>query len=377
MDIVKPFTGIRPYSTSDLCTHYGLLSPESAANIDIGYSTDQKIKSVMTMLADKLLVKDSEPCFYIYRQTNPQFSSIGLIALVDLNSLGSRIRLHEFTLPAKETSYYNLFIEYAMQINPILLMHEQLSAIESQLHILTSTKASISFVYGQVLNELWVLNEAENIKTLAQLFNNIEILYLADGHHRITATANYAKYHKLDNSFCAAYIVSANNTRIYNYNRLISNFNGLNEQAFWMRLKQYFKVAPVSSIHNPLVREDLMLYVGGQWFSLFYRPCEDNEFDHSIKLKLLLADKCFFHKVLNIAEQRTSQILTYMPGNRELEILEQQVDSLKFKAALVIPPLTAENFFDVAQNQIVLPPNSTWFEPKLLDGMINYQFLGK
>jgi uncharacterized protein (DUF1015 family) len=372
MDIIKPFCGIRLKSNKN----YPLESDNFPRNYYSEYSlsSENKVAHINNLLHHNILYKDPNPCLYLYQLINDNQIFIGLISIVSMQAIDKKIHPHELILQHKKNQYINSLSEYKIQINPTLLVHKKSENLHKLYQKILSTEPSL------ILNEtnnkkkhlLWVIDNPSIISKLSHEFSFLNELFIADGHHRISAINDFNKKSTLGSYFLG--ISAADEyVKIFGYNKLINDLNFLDACTFLKRTSEKFQV---NSIREPVrypAKGEYFLYLNQQWHKLkLNKSCLEN--GNEI-IDATSINKHLFIDILGIDNPSLeNNKISYASETKGLNYLCEMVDSQSAKAALIIPRVKISELYGIINKKMVLPPNSTWFEPKILDGIVSYKF---
>ncbi|MGD9639455.1 MAG: DUF1015 domain-containing protein [Alphaproteobacteria bacterium] len=407
MPLFRPFSAIRP--TPDkageiIAPPYDVLNTEEAKEkakgkplsflhvskpeIDLPDGIDHYAPEVYAkaaenfkkMLDSGVLKRDSKACYYVYRATMGSHVQTGLVVAASCADYDTnRIRKHEFTRPVKEDDRVRQIEAVGAQTGPALLAYRQIKAV-ADIIADTVNKAPAYDVLGDndVRHALWVIDNDKYIATITEEFSKAEAVYIADGHHRSAAGSRVAKAmaaknpnHKGDeayNSFLAV-AFPANEMKIYDYNRVVKDLNGLTEAELLEKIGKNYDVSKETSQVKPVRPQEMGLYINKSWYRLTLKPEVKLPFDPVERLDVSLLSDLVLAPVLGIEDLRKSERIDFVGGIRGLGELEKRVDSGEMVAAFAMYPTSMEDLMAVAEAGKVMPPKSTWFEPKLADGM--------
>jgi len=362
----------------------------SKAEIDLPPGTDVYSEAVYkkaaenfeNMLKSGVLMREAKPVFYVYRMKMGKHIQTGLVvgACVDDYDSG-RIRKHEFTRQVKEDDRVNQIKYVKAQTGPALLAYKQIRSIDSIIKKYVEKEPMFSVKgVNDVIHTLWRISDENDIKTISDEFEKQEIVYIADGHHRSAAASRIKKMmveerknqHRGDepyNTFLAV-AFPAEEMKIFDYNRVVKDLNGMDEVEFIEKLKENFNLRKVNKKAKPSKKREFGMYIGGKWYKLTPKK-EINETDPVKNLDVSVLSDMVLDKVLNIKDLRKSDRIDFVGGIRGLGELEKLVNSGKFKVAFALYPTSIEDLMAVADKNMIMPPKSTWFEPKLADGLVS------
>lgn len=368
----------------------------SKAEIDLPAGTDVHAPAVYEkaaenfrkMLDDGILVQDGKPCFYVYRLQMGDHVQTGLVvgASVDAYDAG-RIRRHEFTRPVKEDDRVNQIRYVRAQTGPGLIAYKQIAAADAVISRVAAGAPEFSAVgQGDVIHTLWVVSDQADIDALVAAFDTAETVYIADGHHRKAAASRVKKLMVEErgaahtgtepyNTYLAvAYPV--NEMKIWDYNRVVKDLNGLSPEAFLAKVGESFSVVKVNGQAKPAARREFGLYLGGQWYLLRPTvPTPTREQDPVGALDVSVLSDLVLDRILGIKDLRKSDRVDFVGGIRGLGGLEKRVDSGEMAAGFALFATSLDDLTAVADTNQVMPPKSTWFEPKLADGVVSNPLL--
>jgi uncharacterized protein (DUF1015 family) len=335
------------------------------------------------MLAAGILAQDAAPCYYAYRLTMPSGGGLhiqtGLVAVASIADYDSnRIRKHEFTRPDKEDDRVRQIEALDAQTGPVLLAYPRSSAADALLAQASSGEPAADVVAADgIRHTIWVIYEPALLEKISAAFDAMPALYIADGHHRsaaasrVAATRRRAGVEQASDYFLTV-IFPHHEMRIMDYNRVVRDLNGLSREAFLARLQPAFRVETAASQARPAQPGEFGLYLPGQWYRLRIDPALIPS-DPVQRLDVSLLSDHLLGPVLGIHDLRRDKRIDFVGGIRGLGELEKRVDSGEMALALALHPTRMEDLMAVADSNQVMPPKSTWFEPKLADGLVSHQ----
>jgi len=323
--------------------------------------------------------KDESEFYYIYQLTMDGRSQTGIVACPSVDDyLANTIKKHELTRADKEADRIRHVDILDANTGPIFLAHrpdKNLSAITSAW--MKGHEPFFSFVQGNVKHSGWVVDKAETITTIASCFKDIPALYIADGHHRCASAVKVAQKRREANSgysgneefnYFLAVIFPSDELTIFDYNRLIKDLNGLTEDEFLEKVRVSFDVEKVSSAVKPQTKHEFGLFLKNTWYRLKAKDSIWDESDPVERLDVSILQNCLLKPVLGIDDPRTDKRIDFVGGIRGLGELERRVNS-DMAAAFSMYPTTLDDLMAIADAGKIMPPKSTWFEPKLLSGL--------
>ena len=410
MHLIRPFTGLRPAAgraAEVAAPPYDVLSTEEARvraagkpwsflhiskpEIDLAPDTDphspqvyaKAAENLQRMLAQKVLERDRQPCYYAYRMIMGGHVQTGVVVAASVADYdANRIRKHEFTRPDKEDDRVRQIEALNAQTGPVLLAYPQAPDVDALLAQVTSGEpvADVTADTG-VCHSLWRIEEASLKDRLTQAFDAMPALYIADGHHRSAAASRVAAARRgaapvhSDTESCNFFLAVAfpyHQMRILPYNRAVTDLNGLSRQELLSKIGQSFALHAASSAVTPAKPGEFGLYVTGQWYRLNIHPGLVPMNDPVQRLDVSLLADCLLGPILGITDPRRDKRIDFIGGIRGVAELERRVDSGEMAAAFSMFPTRMEDLMAVADVGAVMPPKSTWFEPKLADGLVSH-----
>ncbi len=401
MSLICPFAGLRPVrarAAEVVAPPYDVLSSAEArvraqgrpwsflhiskAEIDLPESTDPHDSAVYAaaaanlqrMLAEGILVRDSEPCYYVYRLVMGEHSQTGLVAAASVAAYDcNRIRKHEFTRPDKEDDRVRQIEALNAQTGPVLLAYASDPEVDALLAGVTKTDPEVDLVADDgIEHAFWVVHDRDLVERISKAFDAMPALYIADGHHRSAAASRVAAAR--GDTAAAGYFLTVifphHQMQILDYNRVVRDLAGMSAETFLARVVECFKVTPENDAIHPDGPGVFGMYLSGQWSRLVLQP-EKIPDDPVGRLDVsLLADQ-LLAPLLGITDPRRDARIDFVGGIRGLQELERRVDSGEMAVAFSLHPTSMEDLMAVADAGEVMPPKSTWFEPKLADGLVS------
>ena len=324
------------------------------------------------LIAEGALKQDSQPCFYLYRQIMGGHSQVGLVAVASCEEyLLGIIKKHEFTRPDKEDDRVRHIETLNSQTGPVFLTYRAAPAVDGFVQNKISEKPAIDFVAQDgVQHSAWVISAAAEIALLGSEFLRIPSLYIADGHHRSAAAARvYQSRQGAGNSgWFLTVIFPHNQMQILPYNRVLKNLNGLTPERLIEKLDTVF-IIKENGAARPSRKHELGFYLQGKWRTLHFRPQFAATTDPVEKLDVTLLQKYVLAPLFGIEDPRTSKEIQFVGGIRGTAELEKLVNAGEFACAFSMFPTRIEDLITIADAGGIMPPKSTWFEPKLRDAM--------
>lgn len=407
MSLIQPFAGLRPAASRAadvVAPPYDVMNAAEAREmaegrpwsflhisrpeIDLPRGTDPYVDAVYEtgarnmarMLEEGILVRDPAPRLYVYRMVMGDHEQTGLVAAASVADYDTnRIRRHEFTRPAKEDDRVRQIEALNAQTGPVLLAHGDSPDVESILGERSRGTPDVEVTAeGGVSHALWVIDDDAVIQRLVDAFDAMPALYIADGHHRSAAASRVSAARRGSGSAAPAaadgflsVIFPAGKMKILDYNRVVRDLNGLSEDGFLDRVAERFAVVPAAEAVRPEGRAEFGMYLGGRWYRLNLDPTRIPGDDPVARLDVSLLSHHLIEPVLGISDPRRDERIDFVGGIRGLEALKGRVDSGGMAVAFSLFRTSMDDLMSVADAGEVMPPKSTWFEPKLVDGLVS------
>jgi len=334
------------------------------------YATGKK--NFQSLIAQGALRQDAQPAFYLYRQIMGQHTQVGFVAVASCQEyLDGVIKKHELTRPDKEDDRVRHIETLNSQTGPVFLAYRAQPALDAFIAKKIAEQPDVDFTAADgVRHTSWVVNDAAQIKFIEGEFARIPALYIADGHHRSAAAARVFQARK--GAGGSAYFLSVifphNQMQILPYNRVLKDLNGLTPEALLEKLDAVFILTSPGHA-TPARKHELGFYFQGEWRTLNFRPRFAATTDPIEKLDVTLLQKYVLDPVFGIDDPRTSTRINFVGGIRGTGELEKLVNSGAYACAFSMFPTSIEDLMEIADAGGIMPPKSTWFEPKLRDAM--------
>lgn len=406
---VKPFKGIRP--PKDLVTEvvsrpYDVLNSEEARaeaegnpkslyhiikpEIDFAPGTDEHSPEVYDKAVENFrrfqdmswLVQDNEEHYYIYAQTMDGRTQYGIVVAANVDDyMEGRIKKHELTRRDKEEDRMKHVRINNANIEPVFFAFPDNEVLEQIIRQVTDRKAEYDFVTPDGFgHHFWVIEDKHIIDQITKEFASIPALYIADGHHRTAAAALVGAEKAKQNpnhtgdeeyNYFLAVAFPASHLKIIDYNRVVKDLNGLSPAEFLEKLEYNFIVIDKGTLpYRPEHLHNFSLYLEGRWYSLTARQGTYDDNDPIAVLDVTISSDLILRDILGIVDLRSDKRIDFVGGIRGLEELSRRVDSGEMAAALALYPVSMQQLINIADTGNIMPPKTTWFEPKLRSGLI-------
>ncbi|MFY8006226.1 MAG: DUF1015 domain-containing protein [Sediminibacterium sp.] len=336
--------------------------------------------NLSAFISREVLFRESKPCYYLYQLTMQGRSQTGVVALSSIDEYErDLIKKHEYTRPDKELDRIRHISVSGAQTGNVFLAYRAQSDIDELIANWTKVKSPVYDFTApdQIQHTIWVINDDPTIATITELFaTKIPCTYIADGHHRAASAAKVRQNLAGDIPDGANYFLTtlfpSNQLRILDYNRLVTDLNGHTEGELLEGIKANFQVEPVGlEMVLPNAPHVFGMYLNKQWYKLVAKPGTFRQ-DPIGQLDVTILQENLLHPLLGIGDQRTDKRIDFVGGIRGLAELERRVNSGDMAIAFSLFPVTTEQLFAIADSGQVMPPKSTWFEPKLRDGLLTH-----
>jgi uncharacterized protein (DUF1015 family) len=404
MATIKPFKALRPhneYAAQVASRPYDVLNSEEArkevqnnllsflhvtkSEVDLpaGIDThsqevyDKAKENLQGFIDKKILFQEEKPCYYIYELAWKGRTQTGLVCVSSVEDyFNDLIKKHEFTRPEKEKDRIDHMRTIRAQTGNVFLACKELKELNDVFeHWKKHNNAEYYFTADDgVTHSIWVVNTVATIDVITHLFKEkIPFTYIADGHHRAASAAKVSQ--QLGDSEDAKYFLTtifpANQLAILDYNRVAKDLNGLSNEDFLAKLNEKFTVEKADAAVSPKQLHQFGMYFNGQWYRLTAKEGSFRNDPIGI-LDVTILQENILDEILGIQDPRTDKRVDFVGGIRGLGELEKRVNSGDMKVAFSLHPVSIQQLFDIADSGNVMPPKSTWFEPKLRDGLLTH-----
>lgn len=406
---IKPFKGLRPpreLVTQVASRPYDVLNSDEARDeakgnpkslyhiikpeIDFPQGTDEHAEEVYRRAVDNFnafqqngwLVEDTKEHYYIYAQTMDGRTQYGFVVAANVDDyISGRIKKHELTRRDKEEDRMKHVRVNNANIEPVFFAFEDNAVLADILARETAKEPEYDFVADDGFGHtFWVIDDDATIAAITDAFAAIDNLYIADGHHRTAAAALVGHEKALANpghrgdeeyNYFLAVAFPASNLKIIDYNRLVKDLNGMSPAEFLEALERNFVVIDKGTVtYRPAALHNFSLYLEGRWYSLTARPGTYDDSDPIGVLDVTVSSDLILRDLLGITDLRSDKRVDFVGGIRGLDELKRRVDSGEMAAALALYPVSMEQLMAIADSGNIMPPKTTWFEPKLRSGLV-------
>jgi uncharacterized protein (DUF1015 family) len=407
MAMIQPFKALRPQpqlAKQVASQPYDVLSSTEAkqvaagnpasflhvtkSEIDLPESVDihdaavyeQAKENITAFIKRDVLFRESKDCYYIYKLIMHGRAQTGLVCVSSVDDYENDIiKKHEFTRPEKELDRINHIKTSGAQTGNVFLAYRNNESLDALIENWKKTKTAVyDFVADdQIQHTIWVVNDTSTIDNITAIFNNeIPCTYIADGHHRAASAAKVRAALGANTTKNADYFLTtlfpSNQLYIMDYNRVVMDLNGLTAEAFIEAVSTKFEIEQLDKEpFKPAALHELGMYINGCWYQLTAKPGTYTDDPIGI-LDVTILQNNILDAILGISDPRTDARVDFVGGIRGLQVLADRVDSGQFAAAFSLYAVTIDQLFAIADSGNVMPPKSTWFEPKLRDGLLTH-----
>src|SRR5262245_14712570 len=410
MPLIRPFAGLRPAPgriTEVIAPPYDVLSTAEARTraadkpwsflhiskpeIDLAAGTDPYAPQVYAkaavnlnaMLGRGILARDPAACYYVYRLIMGEHAQTGLVAAASVAQYDlNRIRKHEHTQTDKENDRVRQIDTLNAQTGPVMVAYPSARDVDEILaHCSAGAPDADATADDGVRHSLWVVRGADITAQLTRAFDAMPAIYIADGHHRSAAASRVAAQRRAANpghtgeesyNYFLTVIFPHHQMQILDYNRVVSGLNGMDAETFLARVRERFSVEKSATPAKPAKPGEFGLYLAGQWYRLVIHPRLIPVNDPVARHDVTLLSEHLLGPILGITDLRRDKRIDYVGGIRGLSELEKRVNSGEMTAALAVHATSMEDLMAVAEAGKIMPTKSTWFEPKLADGLVSH-----
>ena len=327
--------------------------------------------------------QDEVPAIYIYRQITPTNTYIGIIAAASVDDyLNGKIKVHEHTLSQREEMFKKYLNVCKFNAESVLLTYKDNADIDALFEKYINTRSEYEFTNTrEIKHDLWIVSDQKDIAALQDAFANVEHSYIADGHHRVSSSALYTQsqrekgYNGDENfNYFMAFYIAESKLRIFSYNRTVSSLNDLTSEEFLLQIEKSFTLKKSTEAYCPKSLHNLSMYFGESWYSL---TIKDEFIDNDNPVGCLdaqLLSNLVLSPILGIHDLKTDNRVNFIEGTKGMEALQEAVDSNIAKVAFGFFPVSIEQLKRVADTNNIMPPKSTWIEPKIRSGLTVFEF---
>lgn len=335
----------------------------------------KKVNEAFNKALDKgIFTQEKENAFIIYQQETPAKTYTGIIAGASTEDYEKgKIKKHEQTLSAREKIFTDYLKICGFNAEPVLLTYKSHISIDDFIKRTITSTPHLTFKSDddQTIHSLWLINTADDIQLISDSFTEIDHIYIADGHHRSASSYRLSK--QSNEKGILAYFVSDHDIEIYDFNRVVEDLNKLSKSDFINQLKESFAVEKLEELIKPTQKHHFTMYIDGETYLLKLKDTSNmssavDALDADILTKKILSP------ILNIQDLKTDNRISFVSGKYGVKPLKGRVDSGKYRVGFCLYPVSYQELTNIADNEDIMPPKSTWIEPKLRTGLTIYKF---
>ena len=399
MYFINPFKGLRPTekeASSVAITSTDHLSKEIIAkhrknnqwsylNVFDAENNSKSKEQFELMKKNSILTKDSKNSFYIYKISTKDHEQVGIVGIAKLSAYDNlHIRGHEEIYLERAQKRLKQMDNLNAQVGPIYVINPDNAELTELIKKEIFSKPTYSFeALDHCKHEMWIINEESKVLKICDLFNTINRIYIADGHHRIEALLKIAEFKKHQNpnhtgkepyNYFMVAIFPKSQARILDYNRLIKDLYGYSPSNFIKQIKKNFTVQKQDTSYKPKETKSFGMYLDKNWYSIKLKKNPQKNLFRIINLDINLLHEYLLEPILGVGDPRYDQRIDFIAGFHGLDSIKKKVDSDEAKVGFSLLATRIEDVIDFADQKLTMPPKSTWFDPKPLDGLIAYDF---
>jgi len=403
LTIIKPFKAIRPtrdkaylvatrpfydYNKEVLRTKLNhnpytflhVINPEFHTNDKTEPNTPERFQKIrnkfVEFIREGIFMQDDTDCFYLYRQTVDKHEYVGIIAGASVEQYNSgHIKKHEETITKREEVFSNYLKIVEFNVEPVVLFHRKHDDLNKLMTVAMLDRPEYEFTsWDRGKHEVWVINSPKTISQIQSYYQEIEDIYIADGHHRCASSAKYSaqivgETSPNQNLFLACFI-SEEKLKIFDYNRLVKDLNGLDPSEFLNKISEFFIVTKaLNDEAAPTGLHELSMYLEEQWYKL---TAKEGTFDRDhvvYRLDTDILTKNILNPILDLHDLKTDNRINFINGRLGMDGIKDAVDNGKAKVGFGLFPVSVEHLKKVSDENLIMPPKSTWIEPKIRSGL--------
>ena len=357
------------------------LSPETDVHSNEVYEKGRE--NLEKLIEDGILTQDPCSCFYIYAQEFQNRTQYGIVGCAHINDyINKKIKEHELTRPDKELDRINIIKHHNFHAEPVFFAYNDIEEINSVVADITQNKAEYDFIADDgIKHYFWVVSDKKIIERIEEIFrNDVPCTYVADGHHRTAAAVKIALERKQNNpehtgqedyNYFMAVHFPVSQLKIMDYNRVIKDLNGNSTSEFIGKLKNSFYITDKGKDeYRPAHLHEFSMYIDGRWYAMTSKEGTYDDNDPIGCLDVTILSRQVLAPLLNITDLRNSKRIDFVGGLRGLGELKKRVDSGEMRIAFALYPVTMQQLTNIADTGNIMPPKTTWFEPKLRSGLV-------
>ena len=399
MYFINPFKGLRPteekassvaitstdHLSKEIAKDCKKNNPWSYLNVFSAENNSKSKEQFELMKKNSILIKDNKNSFYIYKISTKGHEQVGIVGIAKLSAYDNlHILGHEEIYLERAQKRQKEMDNLNAQVGPIYVIHPDNAELNKIIKKEIFSKPTYSFeALDHCKHEMWIINEESKVLKICDLFNTINRIYIADGHHRIEALSKFAEIKKHQNpnhtgkepyNYFMVAIFPKSQARILDYNRLIKDLYGYSPSNFIKQIKKNFTVQKQDTSYKPKETKSFGMYLDKNWYSIKLKKNPEKNLFRIINLDINLLHEYLLEPILGVGDPRYDQRIGFIAGFHGLDSIKKKVDSDEAKVGFSLLATRIEDVIDFADQKLTMPPKSTWFDPKPLDGLIAYDF---
>jgi uncharacterized protein (DUF1015 family) len=365
-----------------------VINPDFEDNLKTTAGSKERLikikKRFKNFINAKIFLRDETASYYLYRQVKNENIYIGIIGCTSIDDyMSGVIKIHEQTLTQREEKLKDYLEVCEFNAEPVLFCYPNDAEIDKLCEDVMTYRPDYDFTTtDKVRHTLWVINKSKSIKLISDRFSKIPSIYIADGHHRSASAALLGKLRRASDknytgteayNYYLGVFFPENQLRIYDYNRVVKDLNGLSVDQLVEKISKNFDIKRVDTeIFKPSKKHELSMYVDGKWYSLLVKKGMYKDDNPVGSLDVYILGEQILSPVFNIHDLKTDKRIAFIPGIKGPEALKEMVDQRKAAVAFGVFPVTLEHLKWIADTNNIMPPKSTWVEPKMRSGLVIY-----
>ena len=399
MYFINPFKALRPteekassvaitstdHLSKEIVKDHKKNNPWSYLNVFSAENNSKSKEQFELMKKSSIITKDNKSSFYIYKISTKDHAQVGIVGTAKLSAYDNlHIRGHEEIYLERAQKRLKQMDNLNAQVGPIYVIHPDNEELDKIIKKEIISKPNYSFeALDHCKHEMWIINEESKVLKICDLFNTINRIYIADGHHRIEALSKFAEFKKhqnpkhtgkeLYNYFMVA-IFPKSQARILDYNRLVKDLYGYSPNDLIKQIKKNFIVIKQDTSFKPKESRSFGMYLDKNWYSIKLKKNPEKNLFRIINLDINILHEYLLEPILGVGDPRYDQRIDFIAGFHGLDSIEKKVNSGEAKIGFSLLATRIEDVIDFADQELTMPPKSTWFDPKPLDGLVAYDF---
>lgn len=365
-----------------------IINPDQADGKRTKPGSPERLKKVkaryLDFLKEETFIRDHKPCYYLYQQFKGGHIYTGIVGCSSVEDYEKGvIKKHEQTLQDREEKLKEYLEVCDFNAEPVLFFYPDNAVIEDMINYYLVKHPAYDFTTtDRVRHKIWIIGDKKNVETIRKAFEKMDAIYIADGHHRSASSASLARSKKEKNkkhsgkenyNYYMGIFFAEQQLKIFDFNRIVTDLNGLKVPDLLEKIKEKFRLLPHNqNVYRPEHKHKFSMYVDGKWYELKAKPEICGTHDAVKNLDASILSDHILGPILGIDDLRTNKRIAFVPGVKGMEELKAQVDSGKYKIAFGLYPVSMTELKNIADTNGIMPPKTTWVEPKIRSGLVVY-----